>query len=151
MKTTSVTIPMRSIWSSLIALAILGFTYIQVIGYIIPGFEEIFKLTKESTTIENVGLMWVPVISYILICGFICMIVRIFKDLKPYKEKGLIWGLIGGLIWGLIWGLIVGLIGGLIWGLIWGLKVGLIVGLIGGLIWWGLIVGLIVGLIEELK
>jgi hypothetical protein len=118
----SITIPIRSIWSSLIALAIIGFTYIQMIGYIIPGFETISELTKETTTIKEIGLIWVPVITYLLISFSILMVVRIFKELKTYKEKGLIYGLIVGLIGGLIGGLIVGLIGGLIGGLIRELK-----------------------------
>jgi len=71
-----------------------------------------------------------------------------YKNLKSYKEGGLILGLIAGLIWGLIGGLIAGLITGLIWGLIFGLIAGLIVGLIVGLIA-GLILGLICGLIWE--
>jgi len=149
----NVKIPMRSIWSFLIALPIIGFTYIQVIGYVIPGFEKIFSLTGKTTTISDIGLIWVPVISYLLVASLICIILRIFINLKSYKEHGLIGELIGGLIGGLIWGLIVGfivgfiggligeLIGGLIWGLIWGLIVGLI---------WGLIVGLIVGFIGGL-
>jgi magnesium-transporting ATPase (P-type) len=140
----STTIPTRSIWSSLVALATIGFTYIQMIGYIIPGFETISKLTKETTTIKEIGLIWVPVITYLLISFSILMVVRIFKKLKPYKEKGLIWCLVLGLLLGL--GLfMVGLIEG---GLIGGCLIGgcLVMSLI-----WGFIGGFTVGLIRKLK
>jgi len=146
----TITIPTRSLWSILIALAILGFAYIQAIGYIIPGFQTILELKAEFTTINHIGLIWVPLISYLIIGSFICMVARIFKELKLYKEKGLIWGLFRGLFVSLIWGITMGLIAGLICGLISSfiddLISGLIWGLIGGLIW-GLTIILIIGLI----
>jgi len=152
----SITIPTRSIWSLLVAIALIGFTYIQMIGYIIPGFETIKEITKETTTIKDSGLIWVPIISYLLISAVILMVVRIFKELKPYKEKGLILGLIGGFMVGFIGGFmvgfimgLVGFIGGFIAGFILGFILGLILGLIGGFMV-GLIMGL-VGFIEELK
>jgi hypothetical protein len=146
----NIVIPKRSVWSVLGLLLLGSFTYLQAIGYVIPGLRAIFNLKNETIQITDIGLIWVPIITYILIAAMICLTVNIFKKLKSYQEKGLIvgliWSLIGGLIWGLIWGLIGGLIGGLIWGLIvgliWSLIVGLIVCLIGGLI---------VGLIDELK
>lgn len=134
-------IPTRSIWSLIISLVIVGFAYIQAIGYIIPGFEEISKL-DEKTTIEDIGLMWIPVISYAIIGSFIFMVIRIFKELKPHKKMGLV----VGFKWGLIASLIAGLVWSLVWSLVWGLVGGLIIGLIAGLT-----VGLIVGLTEEFK
>jgi len=155
----SITIPTKSIWSSLVAIAIIGFTYIQMIGYIIPGFEKINELTTETTTINNeIGLILVPVTTYLLISFSILMVVRIFKKLKPYKEKGIIWGLIWSPIEGLIHGLIAGIIGvsivvligdpigGIIGVFIVVLIGGFIGALIGGIIW-----GIIWGLIDELK
>ena len=90
-----------------------------------------------------------PIIAeYVFIALTIISLVALikggYKNLKTFKEDGLIFGLIFGLIGGLITGLIFGLIGGLIIGLIIGLIGGLITGLIGGLI-----TGLIFGLIGE--
>ena len=68
--------------------------------------------------------------EYILISLALISLIAIFKkgykNLKSYKEDGLILGLILGLIGSLIVGLIVGLIFGLIFGLIGGLIFGLI-------------------------
>ncbi len=139
----TITIPTRSLWSILIALAILGFAYIQAIGYIIPGFQTILEIKAEFTTINQIGLMWVPVISCLIIGSFICMVARIFKELKPCKEKGFISDFIGGIIYGCILGFATGFIFGLIGGLIGGF----ILGFIGGIIW-GLMLGAIIGLIQ---
>jgi hypothetical protein len=149
----------RSMWSALIALAIAGFAYIQFIGYIIPGFGEIFRRTIENTTVNHIGLIWIPVISYILVVSFICMVVRVFKELKPYEQDGLIANIIFcskvGAIWGMIGVVAAALIAGLIWG---SLMNGLMVVFIGGMIvsltislTIGFILGLIIGLIKEFK
>lgn len=115
------------------------FAYIQAIGYIIPGFEEIFKLEEKTANIENLSrLMWIPVISYLLIDSFICVVIRVFKELKPCKEMGLLRGLVVGFKWGIIGGLIGGFILGFIECLI-----GVLIG--------GLIGGLIEGLTQEFK
>jgi RsiW-degrading membrane proteinase PrsW (M82 family) len=121
-----------------------------MIGYIIPGFETISELTKETTTIKEIRLIWVPVITYLLISFSILMVVRIFKKLKPYKEKGLIWCLVWGFVGGLIAWLILSLIACLILDFmecfIFDFIVTIIVGLIAGPI-----MGLIWGLVDELK
>jgi hypothetical protein len=144
MKKVTISIPVRSIWSTIIALAIAAFAYLQAVIYIIPGIKKILELTSQNTDIQSIEL----------IVSFVCMVLRIFKKLKPHKQKGLITELIDwlklGLIIGLIFGLIIGLIIGLIFGLIFGLTAGLIFGLTAGLTT-GLIFGLIAGLIGEFK
>jgi hypothetical protein len=154
MKKVTISIPVRSIWSTIIALAIAAFAYLQAVIYIIPGIKKILELTSQNTDIQSIELMWAPIIGYIIIVSFVCMVLRIFKKLKPHKQKGLITELIDwlklGLIIGLIFGLIIGLIIGLIFGLIFGLTAGLIFGLTAGLTT-GLIFGLIAGLIGEFK
>jgi hypothetical protein len=158
----NIVIPKRSVWSVLGLLLLGSFTYLQAIGYVIPGLRMIFNLKKETIQITDIGLIGVPIITYILIATMICLTVNIFKKLKSYRENGLIGGLIVGLIGGLIWSLIIGLIGCLIGCVIVGLIGGPIsvpiVCLIMGLIW-GLISvlivcligGPIVGLANELK
>ena len=147
-------IPIRSIWSTIGLILLGGFSYLQFVGYLIPSFQKIFSLKLDSIHLQDIGLIWVPIITYGLVSVMICLVVNIFKPIKSYSEGGLISGLISGLIWGLILGLISGLIVGLISGLIVGLISGLIGGLIGGLIWGligGLIWGPIVGLTPEFK
>jgi len=137
MKTITITIPARSYWSILISLAIMAFAYIQAIGYIIPGFEHIIRLKAETATINHVGLIWLPIITYLIIGTFICMVIRIFKELKPYKEKGLIWCLILSMLSGLAAGLMLSIIGNYSIGdTMWGF-----VGCLGVALMWGLISG----------
>jgi hypothetical protein len=131
-------------------LIVIGFTYIQMIGYIIPGFEKISELTKETATIKDSGLIWVPIMSYLLISLSVFMVVRMFKKLKPYKETGLIWGLVWGfansiivwLMFSLIACLILDFMGCVIFDFIVTIIVSFVVGFMLGLIW---------GLVNELK
>jgi hypothetical protein len=134
-----------------IFLAVMNFLLIKLIwvqfnlGYVFASEEELVNYTPKAIDL----IVLYPIIAeYILIGLSICLFVSLFKEIKSFKEDGLIVGLIGGLIVGLIFGLIAGLIYGLIVGLIGGLIVGLIFGLIAGLIV-GLIGGLIYGLGEE--
>lgn len=138
-------IPKRSIWSFFALLGSIIFTYFQAIGYLLPGYQEIANL-NENLSINDLGLMWVPVIMYLLIGLNVSLFVNIFKKLKRFEEKGLI----GALTFGLIVGLIGGFVGGLIFAFIDGLTIGLIFGLIGTLTF-GLIFGLTLGLIGEFK
>jgi len=147
---------LRYIPITLILLVItIGSFYVLIDSWKFLGLGDL-ECLEDSCDYHLYQLMILPIIIwiYLTISLTICSFVSIFKNLKSYGEKGLIFGLIGGLIFGLI-GLIVGLIYGLIYGLIVGLIYGLIYGLIGGLIFGlifvfiGLIFGLIVGLIEE--
>ena len=114
-----------------IGLAI-GNVFLIKMFWIVDGLG---SLSKESlTSITQIQILPWFVVEYILIgLIFVCLCAWIkkgFKNLKSFKEEGLIAGLIAGLIIGLIFGLIIGL------------TVGLIAGLIGGLIG---------GLTEEFK
>ncbi len=149
---TNIVIEKRSLWSALALVATVAFSWLQIVGYLGPGFEEIFSLEPKAMSINQIALTWVPIISYVLIATIIALAVNIFKPLKPMSEDGLIrsfaWGLIGGFVFGFIVGFIFGLIAGFVFGfsvglltaLIWGLIVGYIVGFIAAFIW-SLIIG----------
>ena len=95
-----------------------------------------------------------PIIGeYILISLTIIFTVSLFKKLKDYNEKALIWGLYIGLVRGMRDGLIRGLMCGLVVGFALGPIVGLVVGVIIGLLisMCGLISGIIFGLDMEFK
>ena len=105
-----------------------AFTYFQFVGYIIPELRAFNALIDQKALlgVSQIGLMWVPLIGYLLLAGEILSFFSIFKKLKDGKEEGLISGLIGGLV--------VGLVLGLSMVLVLGLTMGLVAGLIGGLI-----------------
>lgn len=128
----------RSISSIFGLIASLGFTYLQFVGYILPGFKELYMLELGAVTINNIGLIWVPIITYILIGLIVCLSVNIFKKLKGYEEKGLIMGLISGFF--------VVVFGSLVHILIVDSFLGVITGTIGGLLF-----AVYVGLKEEFK
>ena len=130
MDNDSYSIKKRSVWSFVGSVALAGFIYLQAVGYLIPGFVEIYKLKKGGDVdVSKIGLMWVPIISYLLVSLWVCLTVNIFKKLKTLKQRGLVVSLVGSLVWGLV----VGLVGGLVVGLFVGLSLGLFVGLYGGL------------------
>ncbi|MFO0718576.1 MAG: hypothetical protein U0522_00920 [Candidatus Paceibacterota bacterium] len=139
---SSYSISKRSIWSLLGVLALSGFIYLQAVGYIIPSMKEFDHLTKENADISKIGLMWVPIISYVLVSLWVCLTVNIFRKLMTRKQGGLIDDLIEGLVVGVIVGLLVGVpVGSLVWGLVVGpilvltssLSAGLVLGLFRGL------------------
>lgn len=80
----------RVVWSTLALIFTLAFTYLQIIGYLIPGFNEIIMLDDTTTTIQDVGFIWISVISYFLVSLNICIFTNIFKKLKTWEENGLI-------------------------------------------------------------
>jgi hypothetical protein len=143
----------RGIVFFLIFVIIVIFGYIQAIGYIIPGFKEIFSLNYKTTTVQQIGLMWVPFVSYIILATAICFFVGIFKKLKPFSKEeflttttpnGLVVGYIQGIITSFCMGLFIGFITGLIWGLA--------IGFIGGFVFMfsiEIIAGSIVNIIRE--
>ena len=97
----------RRIWSFLGLIVVGVFAYFQAIGYLIPGFKLIFYVNPEIGNIANIGLMWVPVIAYLLIGTVIAFIVNIFKKerLKSFGEDGLIYYLFVGFCLGLAMGI----------------------------------------------
>lgn len=113
------------------------------LGYVFAPESELVNYTPKFADL----IVSYPLIGeYIFISLTIIFTVSMFKELKGYDERGLIYGLIRGLISGIIIGLIFGLILGTIFGLIFGLISGIIFGLISGIII-GLIFGTICGLI----
>lgn len=124
-------IPNRSISWFIVTVVLALFTYLLFVGYIIPGFKEIFERRFDTITINNIVLAWVPIVNVLMISVMVCTSMSIFMKLKGYKQNGLISGLIAGLIMGLV-GV---LIGRTIGGLIMGPSVGLVLGLIWGFIW----------------
>ena len=121
----SLEIPNRSLWSVL-GLVIAGiFTYLQFEHFLLPGFREILDDANGMGIEVALRLMWVPIIAYGLVGLNVCLVVNMFKPLKP--KGGLIFGLVVGLVVGLIVGLVPGLI---IAGLVFGLVVGLVAGLV---------------------
>ncbi len=128
----NISVPWRSIWSTLGLITLFLFGWFQAVGYLVPGFKEISSFQDETATINDAGLMWVPVISYLLISTVVCVAVNIFKPLKKFGDKGLIEGLVRGLAVGFSVGFAVGFFAiideGLIEGLVRGLAVGFSVG-----------------------
>lgn len=132
----------RAIGSVIAFVLTFAFTYLQVVDYLIPGIKEIYNLKPETTTTHQIGLIWVPIVSYFLISWNVCLLKNIFKKLRSYKENGLIFCLIYGftrgltcsVIFGIIIGIVIGFIPGFIFTLIYFLSIGLIFGLIIGLI-----------------
>ena len=74
-------IPIRSIWSAILFIILLRFTYLQMVWYVAPGLDEMLTLEKDSG-FENIGLMWVPTIAYFLICISICLFINTLKNIK---------------------------------------------------------------------
>ena len=110
-------------------------------GYIFATAEEIINYTPEFI---DLIIIYPMVFQYILVISFVILFVSMFKKLKSYNEKGLVFGLVIGLIVGLV----VGLIFGLVIGLFASLLVGSLSGLLSGLLA-GSLSGLVVGLIFE--
>ena len=100
-------------------------TYLDL-GYIFASSEEMLNY---SPKLIDLVICYPIIFEYIFISLTIIFLVGIFKELKSYKEDGLLDGLIIGLILGLIIGLLGGFIAGFIVGLIMGLILGLIMGL----------------------
>jgi hypothetical protein len=126
--------------------SVLGLLLLTVVSYflfqwyVIPGLSEIWALEPVNTTQDDLDLIMVPFVGYLIISGFACLTVDIFKPLKIWSEKGLSWHLglcfLMGLVWGLFGLIILGIPLGPEWGiigLIRGLTVGLIMCLIAGL------------------
>ena len=99
-------IPIRSIWSAILFIILLRFTYLQMVWYVAPGLDEMLTLEKDSG-FENIGLMWVPTIAYFLICISICLFINTLKNIKKYSEDGLITAMILSFPLSLIWVLII--------------------------------------------
>jgi len=71
---------------SVLKLAVLAlFVYYNFIGYIIPGFYRICKSTMSSMTLDDIGLIWVPVIALALVMLFLRTLLEAFNlELSPF-------------------------------------------------------------------
>jgi hypothetical protein len=121
----------------LLTLSFFNFMLIKLIwitnnlGYVFESKEELVNYTPKFI---DLIILYPIVAQCFLISLTIILFVSLFKELKNYKEEGLISVLIIGLIYGLIIGLLIGLISVLLIGLISGLLIGLTSGLLIGLI-----------------
>jgi len=110
-----ISISKRSIRFLICAIALGGFTYFQLIGYLIPNFREIIQLGEKRLSISDIGLVWVPVVAYYLISLFVVCTVNIFKKERRTTKVGyfgreLLKNLTKGLIAGVVVGTVLGLI-----------------------------------------
>lgn len=126
----------RTFWSTASLIFIGVFTFLQMKLYLLPRFGELFLSTQEVEKIDstNIGLVWIPIIIYLLVGINLCLSVSIFKKPKSVFENGFIFSIVGGLAGGLVFGFIVGQIIGLTVSLVMGLTAGMITGLIAGLV-----------------
>jgi hypothetical protein len=108
-------IPLRSIYSALGLMALLYFAYLQLIGYIIPGTVEIFAIKPRG--VEDIELMWVPIVGYVLLASIVCLAIMIVRPLKRFVRASPNGGLIGALLWGLIFGFSLSLFCGVLFSL----------------------------------
>ena len=119
------------------------------LGYVFANEVDLIYYTPKFIDL----IVLYPLVGEFILIGLTTILLAsLFKELKSYKE----WGLISLLVYGLILGSAVGLAAGSISGLFYGLAGGsipwLIYGLVGGStggLIIGLIIGLIVGLIME--
>lgn len=125
---------MRSIWSIVVISIISVFVYFYFAEYIVVNMEMFAKFSDEELKIFDFKLVSIFILVYVIFAIFICMVVRVFKFLKSYKEKGLIYYLIQGFLWGLIFGILCNFIGGFIFAFVGMLFTGLFLGLFKGLI-----------------
>lgn len=131
MEEQKVILPIRSIWSLIATLGLTAIIYSQAVDYLIPGFKSLWKL-RFTFGIEDITLIAVPIITYLLIAVWLCMVCNIFKKLKPYREEGIIYFLIWLLIAALIWTFIVYPFFGLIVSHLGLVRFPFVIGLFGG-------------------
>ena len=87
-------------------------------GYIFATAEEVINYTPEFI---DLIIIYPIFFQYLLVISFVILFVSMFKKLKSYNEKGLVFGLVFCLILGLLAGLLAGLLGGLVLSLLTGL------------------------------
>ncbi len=148
-----VIVPLRQIWSAILATALVFMGYFFLKFWIWDNFKKIF----DKNSIQNISdipeAMAVIIFGYAFIGTFICLLVNIPKKIKGSEELGLIKGLIGGLTVGLAGGLIYGVVFGLICNFIgkpYGFPGAFIIGFV-TLFIVGLLAGTIIGLKNELS
>lgn len=100
------TIPVRSIYSILVLMFLIPFGIVNFVYLIKPGFQDFLGSSHSEITLEDIGYVWLPIITYILVTSTICFIVRIFNPLKSYTQRGLIWKSVNVFTVALVFGLI---------------------------------------------
>ncbi|QQR64633.1 hypothetical protein IPH92_03670 [Candidatus Kaiserbacteria bacterium] len=121
--------------------------------YIGPGLNEIITIDPKTVTLSHLGLIFAPIIGYLLITGNICLAINVVKPLKVWDDMGLVWHLTMGFAMGLgaclICGLVFGVLGGAVEELVYGLVGGLLGSSLAGL-GLGLVGSLFGGIFKEL-
>jgi len=137
----SFVVPKRVVWSALALLVVVPFSWLQLVGYIIPGFKELFDFsldTLDTMTIYHVGLIWVPFVTYGLVSLISYLSVSLFKEPKSLGERGLLNALAWSPFIKLLCGVILAILGIILgfWqgGLPWIGLAGFITGLWAGLV-----------------
>lgn len=81
-KRLNFSIPTRSIWSVIILIGLVWFTYIQTVWYFVPSFKIICNLQTSDMSMIYLPLFWAPLILCLLIFLIFLFFIRIFKSLK---------------------------------------------------------------------
>jgi len=77
----------RSVLTIISLVWLLLFAYLQIREYLIPGLIKILE-SPIPVNVHHIGLMWVPIVAYLLMASIVCLTVSIFKKLKGFKEVG---------------------------------------------------------------
>lgn len=123
------------------------FFWFEINLYLISYLDSMQYLTPKNLTLSQIGLVLIPILSYVVSGIVIIITVNIFKPLNSFEEEGVISNLVRGFVWGLVLGIIVGLVMSIVFtcflsGFIYGLATCLFM---------GLVVGLYIGLCDEFK
>ncbi len=89
-QSANLSIPIRSIWSTVGVILFGYFTYLQMIWYILPNFQVIYTFNANDIVSKNIGYIWAPIIGYILYTILVCLFVSIIKPLKGPGDTGLL-------------------------------------------------------------
>lgn len=103
-------IPVRSVVSFIGSIILVVLTYSQWAQYIWPGLKEITSLETGTFTHDDMKLIWVPALVYVLGITNLMLLINIFKPLSCYRD-GLIVVTAACFLGGPIWGGILFLIG----------------------------------------
>ena len=121
----------RSLWSLCGLLFFGSVTYHLFLKHICPGLSEIITIDPKTVTLPHLGLIFAPLIGYLLIAGNICLAVNVVKPLKAWDDRGLVWHLTIGFAMGLGACLICSFVFGALGGAVEELTYGLVGGLLG--------------------
>jgi hypothetical protein len=114
-------------------MVMVAINWVQIKYYLIPKMNEFFVFSPDDVFgLEQIKLVWSPIVTYLLLATNMVFISGIFKRSKSTTEKKLIqqtfFGLVCVFIGGLVFGPFMGLENGFYFGFIFGLAC--------GFIWW---------------